>query len=70
MEFEAIAHQHTIRLPESVPEGASLRVLLLSRHPLVRGADHNLKNLLATVTAGLSDADLSRSTALESGAAK
>lgn len=36
IEFEATAHQHTIRLPNSVPEGAQLRVLLLSQAPFAK----------------------------------
>jgi len=29
IEFEAVAHQHMLRLPEPVPDGMKLRVLLL-----------------------------------------
>ena len=29
IEFEAIAHQHTINIPDTVPDGVMLRVLLL-----------------------------------------
>ena len=29
IEFEAIAHQHMLRLPNQVPDGIKLRVLLL-----------------------------------------
>ncbi len=29
IEFEAIAHQHMLRLPDQVPDGIKLRVLLL-----------------------------------------
>jgi hypothetical protein len=28
IEFEAIAHEHTIRIPDTVPDGVRLRVLL------------------------------------------
>ncbi len=35
IEFEAIAHQHTIHVPDTVPDGVMLRVLLL--------LDENLK---------------------------
>ncbi len=60
IEFETVSHQHTIRLPESVPDGVSLRVLLLSRAPLTKPADNNLKTLLATVAEGMDDADMAR----------
>ncbi len=29
VEFETTAHQHTIRVPDTIPDGARLRVLLL-----------------------------------------
>ena len=29
IEFEAIAHQHTIHVPDTLPDGVMLRVLLL-----------------------------------------
>lgn len=60
IEFEATAYQHTIRLPDSVPDGVRLRVLLLSQAPLATLVDGNLKTLLASVAEGLSDADISR----------
>lgn len=60
IEFEATAYQHTIRLPDSVPDGVRLRVLLLSQTPLATLVDGNLKTLLASVAEGLSDADISR----------
>lgn len=60
IEFEATAYQHTIRLPDSVPDGAHLRVLLLSQAPLTKADDSNLKMLLASVTEGMNEADMSR----------
>ncbi len=60
IEFEATAHQHTIQLPDSVPDGVRLRVLILSQTPLAASVDSNLKSLLASVTEGMSDADISR----------
>ncbi|MFN5744529.1 MAG: hypothetical protein ACK443_00325 [Methylococcaceae bacterium] len=61
IEFEATAHNHTIRLPDNVPEGVRLRVLLLSPVPLEPTAPTDIKTLLATVTEGLSADDLKRS---------
>ena len=61
IEFETTAYQHTIRLPEGVPEGVMLRVLLLSPTPFViPPAIQNFKNLLANVAEGMTDADLAR----------
>ena len=39
IEFEATAHQHTIRLPDNIPEGTRLRVLLLSKAPFDKSLD-------------------------------
>ena len=61
IEFEATSHQHTIRLPDSVPDGVSLRVLLLSQAPLVKQGNSNLKALLATMAEGMTEADTARS---------
>lgn len=60
IEFETTSHQHTIRLPDSVPDGIPLRVLLLSKAPLAKPVDRNLKALLASVTEGITEADLAR----------
>ena len=61
IEFETTSHQHTIRLPDSVPDGVLLRVLLLSEVPLAKPpAEHNLKTLLASITEGMTDADTER----------
>jgi len=58
IEFEAIPEQHTIRIPEDIPDGVPLRVLLLWESPLE--SDTDFKNLFASVTEGLTDEDLSR----------
>ena len=56
IEFETTSHQHTIRLPDSVPDGVLLRVLLLSEVPLAKPpAERNLKVLLASVTEGITE---------------
>lgn len=60
IEFETVSHGHTIRLPDSVPDGVSLRVLLLSQAPLTKPSDRSLKALLASVTEGMTDADVAR----------
>ena len=59
IEFEATAFQHTIRLPDSVPDGVHLRVLSLSQAPLAKPVDSNLKTLLASVAEGTNDTDMS-----------
>lgn len=61
IEFETTSHQHTIRLPDSVPDGVPLRVLLLSEAPLAKPVDSNLKALLASIAEGMTEADMERS---------
>jgi hypothetical protein len=57
IEFEATAHQHMIRIPDSVPDGTTVRVLLLLNDPPMS----DLKTLLSGLTEGLAEEDLSRS---------
>ncbi len=60
IEFETIAHEHTIRIPDTVPDGVRLRVrLLMDEEPAVT-AEGDLKSLLASMAEGLTDEDLSR----------
>jgi hypothetical protein len=62
IELEATVEHHTIRLPETIPDGTHLRVLLLMDdlpRPANDGGD--LKRLLAGLTEGLTADDLHRS---------
>ena len=57
IEFEATAHNHTIRIPDRVP----IRLLLLvNDEVLAQPSSDNLKNLLTHVAEGLEDADFER----------
>lgn len=58
IEFEATPVQHTIHVPESVPEGIKMRVLLLWETPAQPAQD--LKKLFVSVVEGLSDEELAR----------
>jgi len=71
IEFEAIAHQRTIHIPDTVPDGVMLRVLLLldeNTHSPPKQSEQTanseegetLKALLASMTEGLTDEDLFR----------
>jgi hypothetical protein len=53
IEFEAMAEQHCIRLPDEIPDGIHLRVLLLmdEQAAAARNGD-DLKQLLVGVTEG------------------
>ena len=58
IEFEAIPRNHTIQVPEIIPDGVCLRVAL-SWETTVPTADQ-FKSLFASVTDGLTDEDLKR----------
>ena len=60
IEFETIAHEHTIRIPDTVPDGIRLRVRLLLDEEPATAAGGDLKALLASMAEGLTDEDLSR----------
>jgi hypothetical protein len=61
IEFETTAEKHCIRLPDAIPDGTHLRVLLLMDDTSVSAASSgDLKPLLAGLTEGLTDADLHR----------
>jgi hypothetical protein len=61
IEFEATAHNHTIRIPDDIPDGVIMRVLLLvDDKVLTPSSPDNLKTLLTTVAEGLEDIDFER----------
>jgi len=61
IEFETTVHNHVIRIPDSIPEGAAIRVLLLVDDKLIiQPETGDLKMLLASVTEGMSDSDIAR----------
>lgn len=63
IEFEATTFQHTIRVTDSIPDGVSLRVLLLVDDKKILSAEdagRHWKNLLASMPEVGSDADFSR----------
>ncbi|MEQ1528005.1 MAG: hypothetical protein ABL925_01715 [Methylococcales bacterium] len=52
IEFEATTYQHTIRVPDNIPDGVSLRVLLLVDDNKISNdsdAAKHWKNLLAAM---------------------
>ena len=60
IEFETVAHHHSIRIPESVPDGVRLRVrLVVEPEPEIAQAG-DLKTLLAGLAEGLTEEDLQR----------
>ncbi len=60
IEFEAKASQHTIRVPDQVPEGVSLRVLILVEEPAQTTTGESWKSLLAAMPDLGVDEDFSR----------
>jgi hypothetical protein len=64
IEFEATPFQHTIRIPDCVPDGVSLRVLLLvDEQNIENNNTENIrwKNLLGSMPNVGSDEDFARS---------
>lgn len=60
IEFEATASHHTIRVPDQVPEGVSLRVLILVEEPVQMTTGESWKSLLASMPDLGSDEDFPR----------
>ena len=61
IEIEATVEQHCVRLPDAIPDGTHLRVLLLMDEASApTGEEGDLKLLLAGLTEGLTEEDLRR----------
>jgi hypothetical protein len=62
IEFETVSRQHSVRLPDCIPDGTRMRVLLLLEDHAPAGPpeDGDLKDLLAGLTEGLTEEDLLR----------
>ncbi len=61
IEFEATTHNHFIRIPDNIPDGISIRVLLLVNDKIViQDSSDNLKTLLTHVAEGLDESDVER----------
>jgi hypothetical protein len=62
IEFEATTFQHTIRIPDAVPDGVSVRVLLLVEDKIINdsAAGKRWKNLLGSMPNVGSDEDFAR----------
>lgn len=62
IEFEAMTFQHTIRIPDEIPDGMILQVSLIMDDEIIKKSSDNTawKNLLATMPDIGCDADFSR----------
>lgn len=60
IEFEATAHDHFIRIPDTAPDGVPLRVLLLVEEVEAQAPVDTFKALLTNVAESLDDTDLER----------
>lgn len=63
IEFEATTFQHTIRIPDDIPDGVTLRVLLLVDNSKIKN-DNDIsqwKHLLGSMPNVGSDEDFARS---------
>ena len=60
VEFEATAYDKILHLPEGIPDGKKMRVLLLFDESSEDNNQNDLKSQLSNLTEKLADADLSR----------
>ena len=62
IEFEATAYQHTIRIPDNIPDGMTLKVLLWVDESVSanKNTEQSWKDLLASMPNVGSDEDFSR----------
>jgi hypothetical protein len=62
IEFEATAHNHTIRIPDNVPDGVTIRVLLLVNESakIIESTENQWKNLLSSMPDVGTDEDFVR----------
>lgn len=61
IEFETTARNHFIRIPDNVPDGILIRVLLLVNDKVVtQDSSDNLKTLFTHVAEGLDETDFER----------
>ncbi|MDD2723117.1 MAG: hypothetical protein PHH59_03725 [Methylovulum sp.] len=61
IEFEATAQNHIIHLPNSIPDGVNLRVLVLLDESVTPPDQTRLNTLLTNLTEGLTGEDLAKS---------
>ncbi len=65
IEFEAVAQNHLIRIPDNIPDGVTIRVLVLVNDGVVIQKNtlpesNDVKTLLTSVMEGLEDSDFER----------
>jgi hypothetical protein len=60
IEFEATTFKHTIRIPDDIPNGVSLRVFLLVDDSKTKNDTSQWKKLLGSMPNVCSDEDFSR----------
>jgi hypothetical protein len=65
IEFETVTKNHLIKIPEHIPDGISIRVLLLVNDKIVMqknslSENSELKTLLTSVMEGLEESDFER----------
>jgi hypothetical protein len=61
IEFETTAKNHLVQLPEDIPDGKKIRVLVLfDEQKQSNSHEQDIKALLASISEGLEDNDLRR----------
>lgn len=61
LEFEGVTHNHSVPVPESIPDGAPVKVVVLTQTSSPEDRQRTFKGLLCELAQGLTDADLERS---------
>ncbi|MFW5771147.1 MAG: hypothetical protein ACOCX9_06900 [Spirochaetota bacterium] len=60
VEFETKTYNKVLHLPDGIPEGKKVRVLLLYNDDEIDNRKQKIKSQLTTLTEGLSEEDLAR----------
>ncbi|MDA8119730.1 MAG: hypothetical protein M0Z85_06700 [Gammaproteobacteria bacterium] len=61
LEFESVTHNHSVPVPENIPDGTPVKVVVLTQAASTEDRQRTFKGLLCEVAQGLTDADLERS---------
>lgn len=61
LEFECVTHNHCVPVPENIPDGTPVKVVVLTQAASTEDRQRAFKGLLCEVAQGLTDADLERS---------
>ncbi len=61
LEFESVTHNHSVPVPENIPDGTPVKIVVLTQTSSAEDHQRTFKGLLRELAQGLTDADLERS---------